>query len=100
MTPRQFIALLGIVLFVATAELAYGRPLALTQKDGITITITDEAAKCEAVPQFEYRIIWQEPGKTYEGCFGINNTFIIAYFPQDKSVALIPMSVFQILKEM
>lgn len=97
---QSFLCVLAVVILFFLATPVFGRNLAFAKKENVTITLTDEKAKCDAVPSFEYRILWEEPGKKYEGCFQIHGPFIIAYFPGDKSVALIPSNVFQMLSEM
>jgi cbb3-type cytochrome oxidase subunit 3 len=91
---------LCFIALIAFCTQAQGKPLAVANAQGATITLTDEDAKCEAVPKFVYRIIWEEKGQKFEGCFGVHGPIIVAYFPGDKSIALMPVQVFQPLSSM
>jgi hypothetical protein len=100
MFPRTVVCLLFAIALIAFCTQAQGKPLAVANAQGATITLTDDPAKCEAVPQFQYKVIWEEKGKRYEGCFGVHGPIIVAYFPGDKSLALMPAQVFQPLSSM
>jgi ABC-type Fe3+-hydroxamate transport system substrate-binding protein len=97
---KTFALSLMLIAGLAFCTQAKGKPIAITQSQGATITLTDDAAKCDAVPKFVYRIIWEEKGKRFEGCFGVHGPIIVAYFPGDKSIALMPAQVFQPLSSM
>jgi hypothetical protein len=97
---KTFAVSLCVIALIAFCTQAQGKPLAVANAQGATITLTDEPFKCEAVPQFQYRIIWEEKGKRFEGCFGVHGPIIVAYFPGDKSLALMPAQVFQPLSSM
>lgn len=84
--------LLVPMFFLAVHSLA--KPVAQASQGGITITLHDDPCKSEAVSNLPYRITWTEKGKTFEGCFTVNQGIVVAYFTDDKTVAIMPGQVF------
>lgn len=76
-------------------------PVAALTHEGISVTLYNEPCDLPAVTNLPYRAIWQEKGKTTEGCFGVypEAGAVVAYF-DDKTVALMPMQAFAPVKVM
>lgn len=74
---------------------AYAKPIAQVTHGEVTIVLHDDQCKSDAVSNLPYRITWTEKGKTFEGCFTVNQGIVVAYFMGDKTVALMPGQVFQ-----
>jgi hypothetical protein len=80
-----------IALMLATA--AHAAPLATATDGTVTLTLTDEPCKL-GISNMQYRATWVEPGKTYEGCFTLMGDVVAFYF-DDKSVAIAPLREFK-----
>lgn len=96
--PYAFrIAVAAIVCLVGLAYCARASaaPIAIASGESITITLTDEQCKLEAVSNLPFRAHWRDRGRVYEGCFQINpQGFVVAYF-DDRSIVLIPVQHFR-----
>jgi len=71
-------------------------PLFEGEGQGVKIVLYNEPCKLDAVSNLPYRLTWEEKGQISEGCFAPRKDVdaIVAYFASDKSVALIPVSIF------
>jgi hypothetical protein len=47
------------------------------------------------VSNLPYKATWVEDGRTYKGCWAANQGFVVGFFVDDKSVAVMPMRIFQ-----
>jgi hypothetical protein len=75
----------AIVLSFLVMPPAESAPIAIGQRDGITVVLTNERCALEAVKNLPARVTWTENGKTSEGCYGMAGQLIIAYF-DDRTV--------------
>ena len=81
-----------LALFVISSALA--KPIAYARTQDIVITLTDEPCELAAVVNLPHKATWEEKGKTFQGCWGLNASLVATYF-DDKTVAVIPAEVFQ-----
>lgn len=90
-----------VVLAFGACGPAYAGPLAIFQDKDNKITIFDEPCRQkEIVSNLPYRIVWEVNNKVYEGCAGafMGGHVVGAYFPLDKSMAVMPANAFQAVK--
>lgn len=85
-----FPALVFVMLVVAWSPLAAAPVAHIAEKD-VVITLYDEPCKLDV--KLQYRITWKDKEKTYEGCFGVMQGIVVAFF-SDKSIALFPGQAF------
>lgn len=71
----------------------YAKPIAVSA-DGLVL-LTDEPCALQEVTNLPGKALWTENGKTTEGCYGVKFGVVISYWSVDKTVALIPLSVFR-----
>lgn len=93
---------LGIALILLlAAPHAIAKPIAmLTDESGVSITVFDEKCALAAVSNLPGRATWTEKGKTFEGCVGVTPFGVLTfYFEGDKSVVIIPIQAFDLVKE-
>jgi len=95
----RFAAAVGFILIVLflffLAFKSHAQPLAVfSDEKGVTVTLTDEDCKLKHLVQLPYRATWKEPGKVFEGCYGVRPGMIISYW-EDKSIAILPMGAFR-----
>ena len=86
-----FPILLFIVLLVAWSPLNAAPVAQLSEKD-VVVTLYNEP--CQLDVKLQYRIVWKDKDKTYEGCWGIMQGVVIAFF-DDRSLALFPGQAFK-----
>ena len=89
--------LIGIFLFalaLGASAPADAKPIAQTSVHGIVMTLTDEPCALKDRVDLPYRGTWDEKGKRYEGCFGLNHLGIVMMYFNDKSVAAFPPGAF------
>ena len=67
---------------------ADAKPLAIASQGGVTITFTDEPCTLAAVRNLPNRATWSEGGKTFEGCFTVQELLVLAYF-DDRTMVVI-----------
>lgn len=96
-SPKLLIVSLFSLVILAASYHAHGRPVAYAGDGEVRVTLHDDP--CALDVKLPYRIVWQEKGKTFEGCFGIMQGVVVAYF-SDKSVALFPGKAFQAVTEL
>jgi hypothetical protein len=90
--------MIGLLLLLLFANPALGKPVAVTQGNGIKVTLTDDKCAFTHVINLPYRATWEQDGRTFEGCFGIHAGIVVAYF-SDKSIALLPGQAFVPVRE-
>lgn len=91
----------ALYFLLALTANAFAQPFAVmteTQAHGVvTITLFDEPCKLtDKVTNLHYRATWQEPNKTFEGCFGVNKEAgAVAFYFDDGAVVMTPSSAFK-----
>jgi hypothetical protein len=95
---------LAIVFFIVMGLFlsAHAAPVAQANgPGGEVITITDEPCKLTDIVDMPHRATWTEKGKTFEGCAAPHPAgVVVLYFKDDKSIALVPIRMFQPLRSM
>lgn len=96
LSRRDIIAvLLGLVLVGCVTEAAAG-PIAVVTNDGAKITLYDDPCELNEVSNLPQKAVWQEKGKTYAGCWSLHPAgFVVTFFKEDRTVAIIPARVFE-----
>lgn len=87
-------ALLGTAIWATKAHAA---ELLFQAKVGeITISLYKDKCEVPAVANLPMAAVWEEKGKRFVGCFGVNPELgvVLLYFPGDKSVAAVPTGMF------
>ena len=69
-------------------------PVAVSQGEGVTVTLHDEPCKLTAVVDLPSRATWTEGGATLEGCYGVHSAGPVVLYFTDRSIALLPRSAF------
>lgn len=82
-----------LTLLLLLPALAFAKPVAIAESDGIVITLTDERCAVAEVTNLPYRATWLENGKTVEGCWGVAHQIVMSYWT-DKTVAILPAGAF------
>ena len=72
-----------------------------TQKEGIVLMIYDEPCAFTDTVAMPFKATWTQEGKTLEGCWlpRPDVKVLLFYFPSDKSVFPVHMSLFQRLTD-
>jgi hypothetical protein len=90
--------MIGLTLAgVFYASKALAEPRLLAVDNGVAITLYDDPCELKGeITNLPYKATWTENGKTFEGCWAGRDDVkqVMAYFT-DKTVALIPYSVFK-----
>lgn len=86
-------ALLSVMLVVS---LAVAAPVAQLSENDTVVTLYNEPCKLDV--KLQYRIVWKDKDKTYEGCWGVMQGIVVAMF-DDKSIALFPGQAFKPLTQ-
>lgn len=68
-------------------------PIALAVEGALTVTLYDEPCEVGAVTNLPNRVTWNEGKDFFEGCFGLSNGIVGAYF-DDKTVGMWPARLF------
>ena len=102
MEIRICILLVVLGMLIAWAHPVKAAPVAqATGPGGEVITITDEPCKLASIVDLPYRATWKEKGKTFEGCAAPHPSgLVVMYFKEDRSIALVPVRMFQPLSSM
>lgn len=88
-----------VALNILTPRLVKAEPVAVTEQDGVKITLhNDECRLTDVVGNLPYRATWEENGNVIEGCFTIFGGVVVAFYFEDKSVAVGPAQAFVPLK--
>lgn len=91
--PMGTLALgLLVLLFFATPR-ADAAVIAVAQKDGVIVSLTDEPCRLEQVKNLPGRALWAEKGKVHEGCFAVTGGILVAFF-DDRTVVLFDLGSF------
>lgn len=92
---------LGLLIAVLLPA-AHAAPVAQANgPNGEVITITDEPCKLTDIVDMPHRATWAEKGKTFEGCAAPHPAgVVVLYFKDDRSIALVPIRMFQPLRSM
>lgn len=89
--------LLPFLVLTCISFSAFAEPKAIIQTQDITVIVYDE--KCEhpdKVSNLPMKITWKnKQGKVFNGCFGVIGPIVIAFFPEDKTIAAFPIQAFQ-----
>ena len=90
-----FLLLVGFLLLLAVLPAKAGA-LYKTDQEGFSITLYSDPCEMREVTNLKWRAMWIEDGKKIEGCWAPWQPFgvIGAYFA-DKTVAVIPIEVFE-----
>lgn len=83
-----------LALVLSFPLLVNAAAIAVAQEAGITVVLTDEPCTLAAVSNLSRRATWEEKGKKYEGCYAVADSTVVAYFAEDRTVTVIPLSVF------
>lgn len=95
MNLKPMYLLVAFVLGVAFyAAKVHAEAVAVAQIEGVTITLHKEKCALTEVSNLPFKVTWEEKGKSYVGCWGLNGNFVAAFFKEDKSVAVIPAQAF------
>ena len=89
---------LGIALAVILLPLvAVAKPQYLASSGDVTITLFNDKCELKEVANLPFKVTWQEGGKVFHGCFGVNGEagVVMMFFPGDKSVAAAPVGMFK-----
>jgi hypothetical protein len=86
-----FPLLVVLVLLVAWSPLN-AAPIAQLSENDLVVTLYDEPCRLDV--KLQYRIVWKDKEKTYEGCFGVIQGIVVGYF-SDKSIGLFPGHAFR-----
>ena len=92
-----FLSLVALALALVFHKPLKAEPMVVAESEGLRITIyTEDCAFTDTVTNLPKRATWVEGGKTIEGCAGPFGQFgFVAFYFADKSVALVPMKMFQ-----
>jgi hypothetical protein len=91
-------ALYALIVFVVLAgwySFARADAVAVANIEGVKITLFNEKCELKEVSNLPYKATWVEDGRTYKGCWAANQGFVVGFFVDDKSVAVMPMRIFQ-----
>lgn len=105
-TPRKTVApywAIGAVVLVVIAVVGalysskvYAEPFAVTHGDGIVVTLHTEKCAMPEVTNLPQRATWEEKGKVFEGCAGVNRDLgVVLFYFSDKTVGAAPIQAFQ-----
>lgn len=87
-----------LLLFILCTSIVFAKSVAQLNHDGITVTLTDEP--CQLDIKLPYVLSWRENGKLFTGCYTVHGGIVVAYFSEDKSIALFPGQLFRPLTEL
>ena len=92
-----FFWILVIGATVGIVRKAYADPVAAFEQEGVRIVVYSEScALTETVTNLPNRATWTENGKTIEGCAqAFPQSGIAAFYFTDKSIAIVPLQMFQ-----
>lgn len=105
--PRKTMApywvIVAILFGIAAALVSYklrAEPIARMGNHQYQITLHKEKCAVPAVTNLPQRATWTENGKTFEGCFGVDEELrIVVFYFEDKTVAAIPQRAFKAVIE-
>jgi hypothetical protein len=85
-----------LVALVLLVSVSHAKPVAHLSEQGLQVTLYDEPCKLDV--KLQYRVVWKDKEKTYEGCWGVMQGIVVAMF-DDKSIALFPGQAFRAMTE-
>jgi hypothetical protein len=94
--PR-YVVILALLFCFPSMVLA--KPMFAADLEGVRIVLTDDKCDLTVVANLPYKATWTEKGRTFTGCWGVMGQNVVAFFSEDKTVAAIPVQVFQKLQE-
>ena len=84
---------IALLVLVAWATKAYSEAIYEAVDVDVRVVLYNDPCELKVVSNLKHKAIWQEKGKTYQGCWGarpdINH---IMFFFDDGSVGLIPVN--------
>lgn len=83
-----------LALLLLFPLIAWAKPLAIAQGDGVTVTLTDEPCAVKEIANLPYRATWTEKGKTFEGCWAVDESLVVSYW-SDATVVVLPAQMFK-----
>lgn len=87
---RTFLKICWICLALA-ASIAYAKPLAGVDAEGVRIVFTDEPCALKEVTNLPYAATWTEKGKVTQGCWAFHpQARVVMTYWADRTVAIIP----------
>lgn len=91
--------LLIILSFLLLPPPVFAKDIAQATQGNVTVTLTNEdCALKEHVKNLPSRAVWEEKGKTFEGCWRPTAGVIVMFF-DDLTVVAAPMRAFRPVKE-
>lgn len=88
------LALFFVGLMVVSVASAQEAPIYQAVDGDVTLSLYTSPCRLDGVSNLKLRAVWTETGKAFEGCFGIKGGIAVFYF-EDKSVFILPMSIFK-----
>jgi hypothetical protein len=91
------IAVVGalVLLLVWPAELMAEPVFRDKNPSGEVITLHNGKCEVKEVTNLPYAAEWEEKGKTYKGCWGLNQFGVVVLYFSDKTVVGIPAPLFE-----
>lgn len=81
----------GVALYASSV---HAEVFAVANIEGVKISLHNEKCTLTEVSNLPFKATWEEKGKTYQGCWGLNGNLVAAFFKEDKTVAVIPAAAF------
>lgn len=95
MNIKPIYVLIAFVLSIALyATSVHADVVAVANIEGVKITLLNDKCDLKEVSNLPYKATWIEDGRTYKGCWAANQGFVVGFFVDDKSVAVMPMRIF------
>ena len=87
--------LLGLILLGCVTEAAAEPLFRVTLPEGAVITL--HSGKCEMTEVVNLPMVatWEEKGKTFTGCWGVNPAGVVSLYFTDKTVVGLPVRAFE-----
>lgn len=97
--PRVLAVLIVMAGLALWAGHAFAYPISIASAGNGQVVITVYSEDCQltdVVANLPNRATWEQRGKTFEGCVGVQPAAEMAmfYFKDDKSVAVVPLQAF------
>lgn len=86
-----------LVLWAVYPKEANADPVYRAQVGEVTVTVYNDPCQVKEVTNLPFRATWLEKGVLHEGCFSYAQHVesLMMYFSTDKTVAVIPVSIFK-----
>jgi hypothetical protein len=94
--PKYVFALAVLFCF---PSMALAKGLYVAEVSNVRIILTDEPCELKVVSNLPLKATWTQDGKVFTGCWGVMGQIVMGYFVEDRSIAAIPVQVFQKLQE-